>query len=455
MVRPARALANRLSADPSHSRARARGGTTRLPLGRLHPHAGGADVPDRQPLLRLEVRVGAGAAHGRAADLPRPRQGARRLVEHQRDDLPARQPARLRALGRRSRDGRRGTTPTACRTSSGWRRASPAATSSAATPGRCVLERGPVTNPLFGAFFEAVQQAGYPLTDDVNGYRQEGFAAFDRNVHRGRRLSAARAYLHPVMDRPNLDVRCRALVTRLVTARHPRHRRRVPAAGPAAAHRSAAGEVILCGGAFNSPQLLQVSGIGDADHLRSVGVTPVHHLPGVGEHLQDHLEVYVQHASTQPVSLNPLMKWRHRPWIGLQWLAPPGPRRVEPLRGRRVHPQQRRRRLPQPDVPLPADRGALRRQRRPPAGTATRCTSDRCTPTRAARCGSRRPTCGSSRRCGSTTCRPTRTDASGSRRSAPPARSSASRRSRRSTAASCRPVRPSRPTSEILDWVAS
>ena len=73
--------------------------------------------------------------------------------------------------------------------------------------GPLVLERGPATSPLFGAFFEAVQQAGHPLTDDVNGYRQEGFAAFDRNVHRGRRLSAARAYLHPVMGRKNLDVR--------------------------------------------------------------------------------------------------------------------------------------------------------------------------------------------------------------------------------------------------------
>jgi choline dehydrogenase len=86
-----------------------------------------------------------------------------------------------------------------------------------------------------------------------------------------------------------------------------------------------AGEVILCGGAFNSPQLLQVSGIGDAGRLRSVGVEPVHHLPGVGEHLQDHIEVYVQHACTQPVSLNPLMKWYRRPWIGLQWLARRGP----------------------------------------------------------------------------------------------------------------------------------
>jgi choline dehydrogenase len=86
-----------------------------------------------------------------------------------------------------------------------------------------------------------------------------------------------------------------------------------------------AGEVILCGGAFNSPQLLQVSGVGDADHLRAVGVDVVHHLPGVGENLQDHLEVYVQHAASQPVSLNPLLKWRYRPWIGLQWLFRKGP----------------------------------------------------------------------------------------------------------------------------------
>ena len=82
--------------------------------------------------------------------------------------------------------------------------------------GPLVLERGPASSPLFHAFFAAVQEAGYPLTDDVNGYRQEGFAAFDRNVHRGRRLSAARAYLHPVMHRPNLDLRTKVLVTRIL-----------------------------------------------------------------------------------------------------------------------------------------------------------------------------------------------------------------------------------------------
>src|SRR5262249_6163260 len=78
------------------------------------------------------------------------------------------------------------------------------------------LERGPATNPLFTAFFEAAQQAGYALTSDVNGYRQEGFAKFDRNIRRGRRLSAAGAYLHPVMDRPNLEVRTRTYSTKVL-----------------------------------------------------------------------------------------------------------------------------------------------------------------------------------------------------------------------------------------------
>ena len=184
--------------------------------------------------------------------------------------------------------------------------------------GPLVVERGPVANPLFGAFFEAVQQAGYGLTSDVNGYRQEGFARFDRNLHRARRLSAAKAYLHPVEKRRNLEVVCRALVTRVlledgraVGVEYAKHR---------STKRVSAGEVILCGGAINSPQLLQLSGVGSPDHLRSVGVEPVHELPGVGENLQDHLEVYIQHACTQPISVAPALKWRNRPWVGLQWL---------------------------------------------------------------------------------------------------------------------------------------
>jgi choline dehydrogenase len=190
--------------------------------------------------------------------------------------------------------------------------------------GPLVLERGPADNPLFAAFFEAVQQAGYPLTDDVNGYRQEGFARFDRNVHDGRRLSAARAYLHPVLDRPNLTVRTRAEAQR-VTFEGVRATGVDYRTWGGRRHHVDAGEVLLCGGAFNSPQLLQLSGVGDAEHLRSVGVEPVHHLPAVGEHLQDHIEVYVQHACTQPVSLNPLLQVRKRPAVGLQWLRGRGP----------------------------------------------------------------------------------------------------------------------------------
>jgi choline dehydrogenase len=185
--------------------------------------------------------------------------------------------------------------------------------------GPLVLERGPANSPLFGAWFEAAQQAGYRLTDDVNGYRQEGFARFDRNVHRGRRLSAAGAYLHPVMGRPNLEVRTRAFVSRVLFE----GTRAVgvefrPWRGPA--RRVRAGEVILCGGAINTPQILQVSGVGPAELLRSAGVDVVHDLPGVGENLQDHLEVYVQHACKLPVSVAPYLQYRRRPWVGFLWL---------------------------------------------------------------------------------------------------------------------------------------
>ena len=185
--------------------------------------------------------------------------------------------------------------------------------------GPLVLERGPATSPLFGAFFEAVQQAGYPLTDDVNGYRQEGFAKFDRNVHRGRRLSAARAYLHPVMHRKNLDVETLAFVTGL-RMEGERCTGVDYVRGGRLSRSVTAGEVILCGGAFNSPQLLQLGGIGDPEHLAAAGVDTRVELPGVGANLQDHLEVYIQHASTQPVSIAPWLAHHHKPRIGAEWL---------------------------------------------------------------------------------------------------------------------------------------
>ncbi len=185
--------------------------------------------------------------------------------------------------------------------------------------GPLVLERGPATNPLFGTFLKAAAEAGYPLTKDVNGYQQEGFAKFDRNIKDGRRLSAARAYLHPVMDRPNLTVQTRAFVNKVVFEGR-------TAVGVEYTHRSGAAqtvrarEVILCGGAINSPQLLQLSGVGNADELRALGIDVVHDLPGVGENLQDHLEVYIQYACKEPVSIAPGLKMWKRPFIGAQWL---------------------------------------------------------------------------------------------------------------------------------------
>ena len=181
------------------------------------------------------------------------------------------------------------------------------------------LERGPATNPLFDAFFAAVQEAGYPLTADVNGYRQEGFAKFDRNIRRGRRISASRAYLHPVMRRRNLVIQTMAFVTRVLFegTRAVGVEYRTPFGGT---RRVLAGEVILAGGSINSPQLLQVSGVGNAAELGALGIPVVADVPGVGENLQDHLEVYVQYRSKEPVSMQPsLQKWR-RPWIGFQWL---------------------------------------------------------------------------------------------------------------------------------------
>jgi len=182
------------------------------------------------------------------------------------------------------------------------------------------LERGPATSPLFQAWFAAAQQAGYELTEDVNGYRQEGFAPFDRNIRHGRRISAARAYLHPVRRRRNLKVRTRTLVTRINIDGRRAIGVEIERQG-GGTESILAGEVILAGGAFNTPQLLQLSGIGAAAALDSLGIPVVADVPGVGEHLQDHLEVYIQYGSKQPVSMQPyaLDKWR-RPFIGAEWL---------------------------------------------------------------------------------------------------------------------------------------
>jgi choline dehydrogenase len=185
--------------------------------------------------------------------------------------------------------------------------------------GPLILERGPATNPLFQAFFKAVQEAGYPLSDDVNGFRQEGFGPFDRNVHKGQRLSASYAYLHPIAHRPNLTVQTRAMITKInfdgtraTGVQYVDRRGQV--------QEVSGGEIVLCAGAFGSPQLLQLSGVGNASELSQLGIQVVADVPGVGENLQDHLEVYVQHKCKKPVSMNPALKWWRKPWIGCQWL---------------------------------------------------------------------------------------------------------------------------------------
>ena len=178
---------------------------------------------------------------------------------------------------------------------------------------------GGLQNPLYAAFVKSAEQAGYPLTDDINGEQQEGFGRMDMTVHGGRRWSAASAYLKPAMGRPNLTVVTHALASRILF--EDRRAVGVRYRHDGAEHvANARREVILSGGPINSPQLLKLSGIGPAAELRSHGIEVVHDLPGVGENLQDHLEFYFQMEATQPVtlysSMNPLAKLA----IGARWL---------------------------------------------------------------------------------------------------------------------------------------
>jgi choline dehydrogenase len=174
-------------------------------------------------------------------------------------------------------------------------------------------------NPLYRAFIDAGQQAGYPYTDDMNGYQQEGLGPMDMTVYKGRRWSTAQAYLRPAARRGNLRVVTRARVTQ-VLFEGTRAIGVEYAQGSRLYQVHAGREVILSGGAINSPQLLMLSGIGNAAELRALGIQPRVDLPGVGKNLQDHLEVYVQYASKQPITLysamNPLAKLK----IGVQWL---------------------------------------------------------------------------------------------------------------------------------------
>ncbi|MGL4541989.1 MAG: GMC family oxidoreductase, partial [Polymorphobacter sp.] len=163
-------------------------------------------------------------------------------------------------------------------------------------------EKRALPNPLVDVFIEAAGQAGVPRTEDFNGPQFEGAGIYDSTIKNGSRWSAARAYLTPVMDRPNLEVRTDVQVERVVFD----GKRATGVSYVKAGKRTVvgAGETILCGGAINSPQLLMLSGVGPAAHLKSVGIDVVHDSPDVGSNLQDHLDVQVQWHCTQPVTLN-------------------------------------------------------------------------------------------------------------------------------------------------------
>ncbi|APS30628.1 choline dehydrogenase [Pectobacterium brasiliense] len=175
-------------------------------------------------------------------------------------------------------------------------------------------------NELFHAMVEAGVQAGYPRTDDLNGYQQEGFGPMDRTVTpKGRRASTARGYLDQAKGRKNLTIVTHALTDKILFD----GKRAVGVAyfkGESTQTAKARREVLLCAGAIASPQILQRSGVGPKDLLQRLDIPVVHDLPGVGENLQDHLEMYLQYACKEPVSLYPALQWFNQPKIGAEWL---------------------------------------------------------------------------------------------------------------------------------------
>ncbi|HAE77714.1 choline dehydrogenase [Morganella morganii] len=177
-------------------------------------------------------------------------------------------------------------------------------------------------NILFHAMVEAGVQAGYPQTGDFNGYRQEGFGPMDRTVTpQGRRSATGRGYLDQAKKRKNLTIVTRAITDRILFEGKKAagvHYYRGGNSTPVSV--AAQKEVLLCAGAIASPQILQRSGIGPEDVLDEFDIRAVHILPGVGQNLQDHLEMYLQYECTQPVSLYPALKWHNQPMIGAEWM---------------------------------------------------------------------------------------------------------------------------------------
>jgi choline dehydrogenase len=184
------------------------------------------------------------------------------------------------------------------------------------------VHTGECKNPLYNAFIEAGQQAGYSYTADMNGYQQEGFGPMDMTTYKGRRWSTAMGYLRPALKRGNVMLQPNTLATRLLFEGKDKPRAigvEVEQNGKPVTFR-ARREVILSGGAINSPQLLQLSGIGNPEHLQPLGIEMVATLKGVGENLQDHLETYVQYECKQPITLYAATKPLKMAAIGAEWV---------------------------------------------------------------------------------------------------------------------------------------
>ncbi len=182
------------------------------------------------------------------------------------------------------------------------------------------VQRGPKHNPLFNAFIEAGRQAGYETTADYNGEKQEGFGDMEMTVYKGQRWSAANAYLKPALKRGNVELITGALVRRVIieNGRATGVEYQRGSGAPQVAH--ARREVIISASSINSPKLLMHSGIGPAQHLKDHGIEVVADRPGVGANLQDHLELYLQQACTQPITLYKHWNLISKALIGAQWL---------------------------------------------------------------------------------------------------------------------------------------
>jgi choline dehydrogenase len=180
------------------------------------------------------------------------------------------------------------------------------------------ITRGPRKNPLTRAFVEAGRQAGYPVTPDYNGEQQEGFGPFDATIYKGHRWSAASAYLRPALKRPNCTL-TRAFARRIVIEQGRAVGVEVSRGSKIEVIR-ANKEVIIAASSINSPKLLMLSGIGPAAHLAEHGIPVVADRAGVGQNLQDHLELYIQQAATKPVSLFAYWNLRGKARIGAEWL---------------------------------------------------------------------------------------------------------------------------------------